>query len=53
MTEIEETVAIEQPIERVWAFVTDESSRPLRQTLLHAREAMQPAHAGVWLREGR
>jgi uncharacterized membrane protein len=27
--EIEETVSIEQPIERVWAFVMDVSSEPL------------------------
>ena len=34
MFEIEETVTIEQPIERVWAFVMDEANDPLWQTTL-------------------
>ncbi len=34
MFEIEETVAIAQPIERVWAFVMDEANDPLWQTTL-------------------
>jgi ligand-binding SRPBCC domain-containing protein len=32
--EIEETLTIDQPIERVWAFVMDESNDPLWQTTL-------------------
>ena len=34
MFEIEETVTIAQPIERVWAFVMDEANDPLWQTTL-------------------
>ena len=34
MFEIEETVAIEQPIEAVWSFVMDETNNPLWQTTL-------------------
>ena len=34
MFEIEETVTIEQPIERVWAFVMDEANDSLWQTTL-------------------
>lgn len=34
MFEIEETVTIEQPIERVWAFVMDEANDPVWQTTL-------------------
>jgi hypothetical protein len=34
MFEIEETVAIEQPIDMVWAFLMDETNEPLWQTTL-------------------
>ena len=34
MFEIEETVTIEQPIERVWAFVMNEANDPLWQTTM-------------------
>ena len=36
MFEIEETVTIEQPIERVWAFVMDEANDPLWQEVATA-----------------
>ncbi len=34
MFEIEETVAIEQPVEAVWSFLMDETNEPLWQTTL-------------------
>jgi hypothetical protein len=34
--EIEETVTIEQPIERAWAFVLDEANDPLWQEVATA-----------------
>ena len=45
MFEIEETVPIEQPIERVWAFVMDEANDALWQTVSDRPRATVPHHA--------
>jgi uncharacterized membrane protein len=45
--EIEETVAIDQPIERVWAFVIDETNNPLWQTTLTDARRLGDAPLGV------
>jgi uncharacterized membrane protein len=48
--EIEETVTIEQPIERVWAFVMDESNDPLWQTTLTDVHRLTDGPVGVGTR---
>jgi len=50
MFEIEETVTIEQPIERVWAFVMDESNDPLWQTTLTDVHRLTDGPVGVGTR---
>ena len=50
MFEIEETVTIEQPIERVWAFVMDEANDALWQTTLTDVHRLTDGPVGVGTR---